>query len=54
MGKEDHAGSVMVRKHFQILNMNEKCNSRYIFQIDRISAWIPDLTFKYQNTMYTL
>jgi hypothetical protein len=26
-------GAVIVRKPFQILNMNEKCNDRYTFQI---------------------
>jgi hypothetical protein len=44
----------MVREPFQILNMNEKCNDRYIFQINRIPTWVPDLIFKYQNTMYAL
>jgi hypothetical protein len=34
--------------------MNEKCNDRYIFQINGIPTWIPDLIFKYQNTMYGL
>jgi hypothetical protein len=34
--------------------MNEKCNDRYIFQINGIPTWIPDLIFKYQNTMYAL
>jgi hypothetical protein len=34
--------------------MNEKCNDRYIFQINRIPAWIPNLIFKYQNTMNAL
>jgi hypothetical protein len=42
----DHIGSVIVRKPFQILNMNEKCNDRYTFQINRIPTWIPDLIFK--------
>jgi hypothetical protein len=47
-------GSVIVRKPFQILNMNEKCNDRYNFQINRIPTRIPDLIFKYQNTMNAL
>jgi hypothetical protein len=34
-----------------ILNMNEKCNDRYTFEINRISSWILDLIFKYQNIM---
>jgi hypothetical protein len=34
--------------------MNEKCNDRYTFQINRIPTWIPDLTFKYQNKMNAL
>jgi hypothetical protein len=51
MGKQD---SVIVRKPFQIINMNEKGNDRYIFQINRIPTWIPDLIFKYQNTMNAL
>jgi hypothetical protein len=29
MGKYDHISSVIVRKPFQIQNMNEKCNERY-------------------------
>jgi hypothetical protein len=37
-----------------MLNMNEKCNDRYIFQINKMSTWIYDLIFKYQNTMYAL
>jgi hypothetical protein len=53
MGKYDHIGSVVV-KHFQILNMNEKCNDRHTFQINRIPTWILDLIFKYQNTMNAL
>jgi hypothetical protein len=44
MGKWDHIGSVIVRKPFQILNMNEKCNGRYTFQINRIPTWIPVLS----------
>jgi hypothetical protein len=47
-------GSVIVRKPFQILNMNEKCNYRYNFQINRIPTRIPDLIFKYQNAMNAL
>jgi hypothetical protein len=54
MGKWDHIGSVIVRKPFQILNMNEKCNGRYIFQINKIPTWIPDLIFKYQITTNAL
>jgi hypothetical protein len=54
MGKRDHIGSVIIRKLFQILNMNEKCNDRYTFEINRIPTWIPDLIFKYQNTMNAL
>jgi hypothetical protein len=54
MGKWDHIGSVTVRKPFQILNMNEKCNDRYTFQINRTPTRIPDLIFKYQNTMNAL
>jgi hypothetical protein len=27
--------------------MNEKCNDRYTFPINRIPTWIPDLIFKY-------
>jgi hypothetical protein len=54
MGKCDYIGSVIVRKPFQTLNMNEKCNDRYIFQINRIPTLIPDLIFKYQNTMNAL
>jgi hypothetical protein len=54
MGKWDHIGSVIVRKPFQILNTNEKCNDRYIFQINKIPTWIPALIFKYQNTMNAL
>jgi hypothetical protein len=47
MGKWDHIGSVIVRKPFQILNMNEKCNGK-------IPTWIPDLIFKYQITTNAL
>jgi hypothetical protein len=47
-------GSVIVRKLFQILNMNEKCNDRYHFPINRIPTRISDLIFKYQNTMNAL
>jgi hypothetical protein len=54
MGKQDHIGFVIVGKPFQILNMNEKCNDRYTFQINRIPTCIPDLIFKYQNTMNAL
>jgi hypothetical protein len=32
--------------------MNEKCNDRYTFQINRVPTWIPDLIFK--NTMNAL
>jgi hypothetical protein len=31
--------------------MNEKCNDRYTFQTNKIPTSIPDLIFKYQNTM---
>jgi hypothetical protein len=34
--------------------MNEKCNDRYIFNINRLPTWIPNLIFKYQNAMYAL
>jgi hypothetical protein len=34
--------------------MNKKCDDRYNFQINRIPTWIPDLIFKYQNTMNAL
>jgi hypothetical protein len=44
----------MMSVHFQILNMNEKCNDRYTFQTNRIPTWIPDLIFKYHNTMDAL
>jgi hypothetical protein len=54
MSKKNHIGSVIVRKHFQILNMNEKCNNSYTFQTNRIPTWIPDLIFKYQNTTNAL
>jgi hypothetical protein len=47
-------GSVIVRKPFQILNMNEKCYDTYTFQINKIPTWIPVLIFKYQNTMTAL
>jgi hypothetical protein len=47
MGKRDHIGSVIVRKHFQILNTNEKCSDRCTVQMNRIPTWIPDLIFKY-------
>jgi hypothetical protein len=47
-------GSVIVRRFFQILNMNEKCNDRYTFQINRIPTSIHDLIFKYQDTMNAL
>jgi hypothetical protein len=47
MGKQDHVGSVIIRKYFQILNMNEKCNDKYSFQTNRIPTWIPDFIFKY-------
>jgi hypothetical protein len=40
--------------HFQILNMNEKCNDRHTFQTNRIPTWILDLIFKYHNTMDAL
>jgi hypothetical protein len=32
----------MVGKPFQIINMKEKCNDRYTFQINRMPTWIPD------------
>jgi hypothetical protein len=51
MGKRDHIASVIVRKHFPILNTNEKCSDRCTVQMNRIPTWIPDLIFKYQNTM---
>jgi hypothetical protein len=38
--ENDHVGSVIVLKHFQILNMNEKCSDRYNFQINRIGFLI--------------
>jgi hypothetical protein len=44
----------MMSVHFQILNMNEKCNDRHFFQTNRIPTWIPDLIFKYHNTMDAL
>jgi hypothetical protein len=34
--------------------MNEKCNDRYTFQINRIPTSIHDLIFKYQDTMNAL
>jgi hypothetical protein len=34
--------------------MNEKCNDRSTFQTNRMPTWIPDLIFKYQNTMCML
>jgi hypothetical protein len=54
MGKWDHVGSVIVRKHFSIVNMNEKCNDKYTFQTNGRPTWLPDLIFKYQNTMNAL
>jgi hypothetical protein len=40
--------------HFEIRNMSDKCNDRYIFQTNRKPTWIPDLIFKYQNAIHTL
>jgi hypothetical protein len=33
---------------------DEKCNDSYTFQANRMPTWIPDLIFKYQNTMNAL
>jgi hypothetical protein len=40
MGKQDYIDSVIVRKPFQILNMNEKGNDRYIFQSFKLTEYL--------------
>jgi hypothetical protein len=41
----------MVRKHFQVLNMNEKCNDRYTFQtiVCLNSKFPPSVELCWQN-----